>query len=173
MGESTEAMFVCQCLHVRVCAGIICRRAECSVIFSTSSDCFPALRLWCLTLLFSPPIYFWQRVTLNCSSPARLFNRVTGQEWILPSLAQVSSHRPASCVCFFLSSLLWILFLIPVIRYLFPLFPTAISLSFSSWYSLFSIPSQQSWMSWFSSFCLLLFSLTISFNLFSLPSPTH
>lgn len=84
MGKKTLWLFVCVC--IRVCAGIICRRTECSVIFSTYSDCFPALLLWCLTLLFALPIYFGQRVTLYCSPPARLFSRVTEQERIHPSL---------------------------------------------------------------------------------------
>lgn len=68
-------------------------RYHCSVIFSTYSDCFPALLLWCLTLLFSRAVYFRQRVTLYCSAPARLPGRVTEQERIRPSHPEISSHR--------------------------------------------------------------------------------
>lgn len=76
-----------------VCAQVSCRRADCSVIFCTYSDCIPALLLWCLTLLFTLLVYFRQRVTLYCSAPARLFGRVTEQEQIRPSHPEISSHR--------------------------------------------------------------------------------
>lgn len=81
--------FVCVCVH----AGIMCRPADCSVIFCTYSDCFPALLLWCLTLLFTRLVYFRQRVTLHCSAPACLFGRVTEQEQIRPSHPEISSRR--------------------------------------------------------------------------------
>lgn len=81
------------CARVCTHAGIIGRLAGCSVIFSTYSDCFPALLLWCLTLLFSLPVYFRQRMTLYCSAPARFLGRVTEQERIRPSHPKISSHR--------------------------------------------------------------------------------
>lgn len=78
------------CVRVCVCSqsGII---FDCSVIFSTYSDCFSALLLWCLTLLFSLPIYFQQRATLYCSAPPYP-GRVTEHKRIRPSHSEFSSH---------------------------------------------------------------------------------
>lgn len=66
-------------------------QADCSVIFSTYSDCFAALLLWCLTLLFTLPVYFRQKVTLYCSAPTRLLlGDPAGTN--PPFTPQISSH---------------------------------------------------------------------------------
>ncbi len=67
-------------------------QADCSVIFSTYSDCFAALLLWCLTLLFTLPVYFRQKVTLYCSAPTLLLlGDPAGTN--PPFTPQISSHR--------------------------------------------------------------------------------
>lgn len=61
-----------------VCVCVCVRRYHLSLgrlqyNFNSYSDCFPALLLWCLTLLFSLPVYFRRRVTLYCSVSPQLF----------------------------------------------------------------------------------------------------
>lgn len=174
-GKNMETVYVC----VRARAGIICRRADRGVIFSTYSDCFPALLLWCPTLLFSLPVYFRQTVPLYCSAPALLFfGWVSEQERIRPShLAArrcVNTALLPSAPLFLTSVSSFSSF--PSSFCLFFSFPSSFPSSFPLLYILFPLSSLPflpvSSLFKLSLLHLLLFKMTLSPS-FLLPSSAH